>query len=96
MLTEVRTAMHEKSENFNRERETIKKYRRHRLKNTVTELKNSVKGFKNRLGQLKEKILRPKDAAVELLPSEGQRELDRVKTDSFRASASGPIFPPCK
>lgn len=47
MLTEVRIAIHEQSENSNKETATIKKDQTQiiELNNTITELKNSEKGL---------------------------------------------------
>lgn len=50
MLTEDRR-MHERSDDFNKETETIRRYQIEatELKNTITALKNTIKGFNNRL-----------------------------------------------
>lgn len=51
MLTEVKWAMQEQTENFHKETESIKKYQWENidLKTTKTELKNSIWGFDSRL-----------------------------------------------
>ena len=48
ILTEVRRAMHEQNDNFNKGIENIKKYQTEiiELKNTIMELNNSIAGSK--------------------------------------------------
>ena len=53
MFTEVRRAMHEQSENFNRENIKKDQIKIIKLVNTITELKYSMEGFESRLGQQK-------------------------------------------
>ena len=51
ILTKVKRAMHEQSENFNKEIIYIKKHQIKvtELKKTITELKKSLEGFNSRL-----------------------------------------------
>lgn len=48
MFTEVRKAMHEQSENFNRENIKKDQIKIIKLVNTITELKYSMEGFEDR------------------------------------------------
>lgn len=58
MFTEVKRAMHEQSENFNKEIENIRKYQTEiiKLKNVVFELKISIEWLNSKLDQVKERI----------------------------------------
>lgn len=69
VLTEVRGTMYEQSENLNKEIQNTKKHPAEfiELKNTIIELKNSIEGFSIRLDEVKERINKLEDEAVEFI-----------------------------
>lgn len=76
ILNEVRITMQEQSENFNKEKENVKKYQKEniKLKNTITKLKNSKEGFESRLDEAEEMIRELDDRAMEFIYSEQQKK----------------------
>lgn len=56
MLTEVKRAMHELSENFNTEKKYKKVYKEIIELQNTSELKSSIEGFNNRQDQTEGKI----------------------------------------
>ena len=69
MLTEVRTATHEQSENFNKETENVKKYQTEitEPENTIPEMKNSKEEFNSKLDQVEERISKLAGRGMELI-----------------------------
>lgn len=96
MLTEVRRAKHEESENFNKEKNFKVSNRNHRVENPITELKNSTEVFNSRLEQVEERISETENKSQKKKKKEKRKQVTgnhpekpkekRMNKDSLRDS----------